>query len=441
MSDKAQELTHALNELEDSVKVPSSSEDLLSKLFRFQSAVSSGLEHASEHDFVRAWLARALTTDFLRYSIEDDYVDIDEGLVRTVQRALGTIAASQRHGWDEISKALGVLRQLAKVKPEVADVVEVRTMFEGRACRFVASLARANAPGIPVSNERQFLVPILEQSVTHPDYSQSVLRAFASALERYRTTLDVDCLCFIEKTAGPVGALTLASGLVVELGLPACIYRDDYWLGRAKVSGFQPSAKHRVAIVYDLVVSGDGVKHVASALSKSHNVNVVAAVVLSGFESRESVKLDDGREISLRAILWQDELQTEIEQIRQRTKLITPHLSLLANGLEDASSRRVRVKRNEPQWKSSLNHYERSELRALRFDSVDEIDRAIDIIWTMPELLGVPNESPEGLTLIVPAGATEYFKDAGLAVNVDHLLDFSDLSAAELAECRRHYGM
>lgn len=49
-----------------------------------------------------------------------------------------------------------------------------------------------------------------------------------------------------------------------------------------------------------------------------------------------------------------------------------------------------------------MGSYANVELRALKFPSEDEIDRAIDLCWSNPVLKGVPNDTPGGITLVVP---------------------------------------
>jgi len=93
------------------------------------------------------------------------------------------------------------------------------------------------------------------------------------------------------------------------------------------------------------------------------------------------------------------------------------------------------------QWKRSLGSYRTIELRALKFKSVKEFDRAIGLIWNDPDLIGVPNETPDGISLIVPEEAVSIFKAKGLQFKVSSVLSPSDLPPKKLAEMRRKYGM
>ncbi|MBI3327802.1 MAG: MerR family transcriptional regulator [Nitrospinae bacterium] len=94
-----------------------------------------------------------------------------------------------------------------------------------------------------------------------------------------------------------------------------------------------------------------------------------------------------------------------------------------------------------PQWKRSIGSYTNKELRALKFHSVTEVDRAIDRCWEDPNLQGVPRATPDGRTLIVPEEAVRYFQAEGLKFTVSTLLNREELTPEKLAETRRKYGM
>ena len=63
-----------------------------------------------------------------------------------------------------------------------------------------------------------------------------------------------------------------------------------------------------------------------------------------------------------------------------------------------------------PQWHSSFGAYAPDELRAVRFASIAELDRAIALCWKAPELKGVPRYTTDGRSLIVPREAVPLFK-------------------------------
>jgi hypothetical protein len=98
--------------------------------------------------------------------------------------------------------------------------------------------------------------------------------------------------------------------------------------------------------------------------------------------------------------------------------------------------------RNE-RWKRSYTAYRASELRALKFSSVDAINRAVELCWEDPDLKGVPWKSPDGITMIVPEEAVELFraKDEKLEFEVGKVLSRKDIPPQRLAEMRRRHGM
>jgi hypothetical protein len=96
---------------------------------------------------------------------------------------------------------------------------------------------------------------------------------------------------------------------------------------------------------------------------------------------------------------------------------------------------------NPSHWKRSYGSYANSELRALRFDSTEEIDRAIDLIWSDPDLRNLPSDIVDGLTLVVPEDSVEYFRAKALQFTVSKIVDPGELSREKLAQIRMRYGM
>ena len=97
--------------------------------------------------------------------------------------------------------------------------------------------------------------------------------------------------------------------------------------------------------------------------------------------------------------------------------------------------------KSSPQWKRFIGSYANSELRALKFHSVKEINRAIDLCWEDPYLKGIPRATPDGITLIVPEEAVNFFQAHGLKFTVSPLLNRTELTPEQLTEMRRKYGM
>jgi hypothetical protein len=77
----------------------------------------------------------------------------------------------------------------------------------------------------------------------------------------------------------------------------------------------------------------------------------------------------------------------------------------------------------------------------MKFPSIKEIDKAIGLIWSDPELKGVPNDSPDGMSLIVPKETVSVFRSKGLRFKVSELLDLYKLSESRLAKMRAKHGM
>jgi hypothetical protein len=96
--------------------------------------------------------------------------------------------------------------------------------------------------------------------------------------------------------------------------------------------------------------------------------------------------------------------------------------------------RERRRKRKAVTWRSRLSEY--AEQRILTFHSDDDLDLAIELLWT-EELRGLPHETPDGQSIIVPAEAVSYFAAAGLRFVDKRLRSIRELRGDEIQRLRR----
>ena len=95
-----------------------------------------------------------------------------------------------------------------------------------------------------------------------------------------------------------------------------------------------------------------------------------------------------------------------------------------------------------PDWYyRSIGGYQDNELLALTFLSGKEISKAIHLVYTDPDLKGLPWDSGGGIALFVPKEAVELLKSKGLKFTIDTLLNEEDLSPSEIREMRKKFGM
>ena len=85
-------------------------------------------------------------------------------------------------------------------------------------------------------------------------------------------------------------------------------------------------------------------------------------------------------------------------------------------------------------WRALLSAYHNSELKFLRFSSEEEIVRAIHLCWNDPELVSMPRDYRDALTMEVPQEAVELFQMGGLNFRVSEYLTGADYRSAELIE-------
>lgn len=92
-------------------------------------------------------------------------------------------------------------------------------------------------------------------------------------------------------------------------------------------------------------------------------------------------------------------------------------------------------------WARPYGSYSNAEIRALTFKSIKECDRAIDLLWSDPDLIGMPRHYGNNITMFVPQEAVELFKSKRLKFTVSELVDTNTLSPEQLAERRLKHGM
>ena len=97
--------------------------------------------------------------------------------------------------------------------------------------------------------------------------------------------------------------------------------------------------------------------------------------------------------------------------------------------------------RSHQQWTRRYGSYQSEELRALKCPSVEEFEKAIDLIYSDPDLKGLPFDSPDGMTLFTPVDAVKLLRSKGLKFRASLLLNKRDLAPERLAKMQAKYGM
>ncbi len=85
-------------------------------------------------------------------------------------------------------------------------------------------------------------------------------------------------------------------------------------------------------------------------------------------------------------------------------------------------------------WLPHLSQYE--DQRVLTFNSEKELEAAIDLLWT-DNLRNLPHETPDGNSLVVPAEAIDYFRQAGLRFTDKRVRNVTELPADVVRRLRK----
>jgi hypothetical protein len=92
-------------------------------------------------------------------------------------------------------------------------------------------------------------------------------------------------------------------------------------------------------------------------------------------------------------------------------------------------------------WRRRYGSYQDEELRALKFKSIREFEKAVGLIYRDSDLKGLPCDSPDGRTLFVPAESVQLFRSKPLAFRASKLISKGDMAPKRLAEMRAKHGM
>lgn len=273
-------------------------------------AIETSAGNVSSLAYAKASLLQFLAMRLLQYTIEDDYVDLD-----LLRRRLAAVLKPlvENDGWihPDLEAYFNEFHQIAALRLPAWNV-----LYQGSSFDAVFRVAPPGKPLIPVSSRTYAAVPVLEDTLANPRYVSRVVRAFAQRLTLLKEEERISCLCFIEKAVGPVGALGMLAALVHEVQMPACIYRAAYCSRDAKLVGHLPSPTDRVALVYDLLVTGNGIREAAEDLKAAHDVDVAAAVVLLAYENGREIRTAGGRSIRIEALEFYDAVIAKVEAAR-----------------------------------------------------------------------------------------------------------------------------
>lgn len=78
---------------------------------------------------------------------------------------------------------------------------------------------------------------------------------------------------------------------------------------------------------------------------------------------------------------------------------------------------------------------------ALRFPSKDERNKAIDLCWVDPDLIHVPRDIADGLTMVIPKEFVALFKSKGFIFTASPVLSQDALTLEEQRLLRKKYSM
>ena len=308
-------------------QAPSIHEDIINAMFAICDEAEENIESQFDDTSVRerpfrdSAHIRLITQELLKYAIEDEGIDIrDEA---------SAIADAFQSYFErgKLEKIYRVYNRIIHKEPIAVRKVELRS--PSWEVRVKASMPIDPRQQIPVSSASYPIVPILEETLADFRLAAPLADAYARAVEILSHRNSPEALCFIEKAIGPVGALGLFGALVERTNLHAFVFRQRYFRKRGRLSGHVPQRGAQVILVYDLVVSGYGLRTAAKNLEESFGIHVIGAVVLFNYGNSDSIKFEaDDREYEFPviSIFHYSEVESEILQIHKGNVSFTKNI-------------------------------------------------------------------------------------------------------------------
>lgn len=348
---------------------------------------------------------RLITEQFLCHAIEDEGIDLrDVGpqIVKSLRTYYKT--GNREDVWD-------VYETVVSKQPISTETVSLRVnRFD---TSILASIPADRESEIPVSTSSFPLVPIIEQTIAEPNLCIGLSDAYASLIGEFVQENSVDKLCFVEKSVGPIGALGLMSTLVEKTGIPACVYRERYFADRGKISGSDIIPNSRLLLIYDLIVSGQGLRGVARNLKDHFEAEAVGAVVLFNFSDRRHI--DSAPPLETKSIAMYSEYRSDVSKFLKSDVESVGNIEKYEPG-GAAMSRRRRSERVLAAPGQTLRGAKMDDEKSvvLHFGSIDEFENAVRAYYDVEELNGFEIDTADGRTLIVPKASLPSLRRLGV---------------------------
>lgn len=113
----------------------------------------------------------------------------------------------------------------------------------------------------------------LDYLSTVPSDAIKITNWYVEAIEKLSSKETVDGLAFIDKDAGPVGAIALMSGIITQTNLPSIIVRLEKRTLHGKISGRPEiieklSSGASIVVVTDVITAADTVKETIDVINE-----------------------------------------------------------------------------------------------------------------------------------------------------------------------------
>jgi hypothetical protein len=131
------------------------------------------LEGLSEQEFAKAWFLHSIAQELLKYSIEDDLVDVSR-IRRSAISALLDLIRSENGLSNSVKTSLNLCRELAKEKPIKTQAVLVEAADWGESIQVKGKIPSKDAPSIQVSSQSFDFVALLEDSLADPRFARGI---------------------------------------------------------------------------------------------------------------------------------------------------------------------------------------------------------------------------------------------------------------------------
>lgn len=244
----------------------------------------------NHRDFLAALTYKLFLDDILRTSMEDDNVS-NKRVDESVRNLASSIRAyCENNGARFIDALLEFAQNYRQIPLTRHHLDEIEVKYGNISA--VICVPPLKAQKIYIGDGHDWpAFANLDRNLADPRYSAKISHWYADTVKKLRgkpSGVNIDILCFIEKTYSGIGALSLMPTLVSQIGIPATVYRAGYWDKGARITGDDPLSGTEGCFIYDVAIGGNALLEANAFLEENYGLKNRHAVVFFEYDVPEA---------------------------------------------------------------------------------------------------------------------------------------------------------